>query len=292
MNTVTKFEAKTQQPQAGTVHWLNSCIERSQVGQVAELAILTPGLAGELLRRNPDNRGIRPAKSAQYANDIRAGRWDANGEPIIISREGLLNDGQHRANAVVEANKPIMVWFVFGVDRASRLTVDQGAARGAADYLGMEGVPNASVQASIARVVIAYERADGKNINDARHVSNSEVMARVKADKSIEVASSFAASHAKTSRPYAPPVVIGFCYYLFMDRSPLEAAAYMTQVVKGEGLKAKDPAYTVRDRLLNLGSKSRDKRMHVIIRGWNAYRQGRTLHTAVIAGDDSLPAII
>lgn len=278
------------QPQAGTVHWLNECIERGKTETFSEVTTLTPGLAGELLRRNPDNRGIRPIKAGQFASDIRGGRWVFNGEPIIISREGLLNDGQHRAHAVVEANQSIDTVIVFGIDRHTRTTVDQGSARTAGDYMAMDGVQNANVQASIARQLVAYERADGKSVSGAGNVTNAEVVTRAASDETVARAAHFAASRAKQTKPFAAPAIMGLAYYLFAEINKVEADQYMTQVCAGEGLARKDPAYTVRERLLTMGYSRNDK-LHVIFRGWNAFRQNRQIdHTKIIG--PNLPALI
>jgi len=280
------------QAQAGTVHWLNACVKRGEKETFSEVITLTPGLAGELLRRNPDNRRIRDTKVIQYAADMKAGAWKFNGEPFIISRDGLLNDGQHRANAVVEANTMIEALFVFGIDRDSRLTIDQGAARGAADYLSMEGRQNAACQASMARIIIAYERSGGESLSGANYVTNQEVRARVASDSKIEQSAHFAMAHNKAAKPFAPVSVIGFCHYVCSDICPVEAGTYLTQVCEGEGLRKKDPALTVRERLLTVG-KSRDAKIHVILRGWNAFRGGRTLNIVkIIGGAASMPALI
>ncbi len=291
MSTVTKI-ANAGQPQAGTIHWLNECIERGASEVFSETITVTPGLAAELLRRNESNRGIRPVKSAQYAADMRAGRWVFNGEPILVSTTGELNDGQHRMAAVVEANHPLAFLFVFGLSRASRVTVDQGAARTASDYLSMEGVPNASIQASIARVLIAYERNDRTALTGVGYVTNGEVMKRVHADEDVAASAHFASVNAKATRAFASPAIIGFCHYILSEVSASEADEYMGQICRGEGLRAKDPAYTVRERLLSMESRSREKRIHLIVRGWNAYRQGRKLTIVKIMGDDNIPAVI
>lgn len=291
MATVAKIAPKAQ-PIAGTINWLDDCIERGKGGVFSELTTLTPGLAAELLRRNPDNRFIRQTKAAQYACDIRTGRWVFNGEPIIIADTGELNDGQHRASAVVEANISIPALLVFGLPRETRTTLDQGAARNAGDYLSMDNVPNPTVQASIARLVIAWECAEGQTLSANKYVTNAEVLARVKADDMIAESAHFAAGNAKNTRAFCAPAVIGLCHYIFSDINPSQANEYMHQVCRGEGLKARDPAYTVRDRLISLGNKSRDQRTHIIIRGWNAYRQGRSLALAKIVGKDNLPALV
>ncbi len=291
LDLVTPVSAK-KQPEVTPANWLDRCIERGLSTTFAEVATLTPALAGELLRRNPDNRGVRQTKVEQYANDMRAGQWRFNGEPLIISIDGLLNDGQHRAEAAVLANTAIPAIFMFGIERETRTTVDQGAARAASDYLAMDKVPHASVQASVARILVAYERGGGLSLSGNNYVTNADIMKRVLSDPNLEVSAHFASVHAKAAKAYAAPAVIGFCHYVFTKVNRLQAIEYMTKVCAGEGLVKRDPAYTVRERLVSM-NKSRDGKIHVIFRGWNAYRQGRKLDIAkIIGGASNLPALL
>lgn len=275
--------AKLVKPEAGTVNWLNECIARGQNEVFSSAIELNPGLAGVLLARNPDNRNIRQTKVLQYETDMRACRWSFNGEPIIISKEGLINDGQHRLRALVEANVTVPMLFVFGVAREARLTVDQGAARSAGDYLGMEGVENSAAAASIARLVIAIERERHARLYRESDVTNIEIRRRVGADAKIGEAAHYAMSHYKSARPFAAPGVIGTAFYLLSEVNPEDARAFMDGVCLGEDLRRDSPAYAVRDALLNLG-KQRGAKLEAIFRGWVAHREDRPLKIAKVLG--------
>jgi hypothetical protein len=284
--------AKAKKPEAGTVHWFNECVERGKRERFSEEVTVTPGLASVILGNNPDNRNLSATKLTQFAADMRAGRWRGlNGETIQIAKTGELNNGQHRLNALIDANVSLPLIFMFGLEREDRLTVDQGGARTAGHYLTMVGAENAIIKASVARQLIAYERSKGQSLGGACYVTNGEVLERVVNDQSIGEAAHFASAHAKAARQYAAPAIIGFCYYVLADISSVEADEYMRQVCDGEGLKKKDPAYTVRDRLLALG-KGRNDKVHVIFRGWNAYRQQRQLSIAKIIVSSGLPALV
>lgn len=274
--TVTKLPKQ----KVGTVHWLNECVERGKTEVFSEAIEVSPGLASVLLERNPDNRNIRQTKVLQYEADMRACRWSFNGEPIIISQEGLINDGQHRLRALVEANVTVPMLFVFGVDRAARLTVDQGAARSAGDYLGMESVENSAATASIARLVIAIERERHARLYRESSVTNIEIRRRVSADPKIGHAAHYAMSHYKYTRAFAPPGVIGAAFYLLSEVHPDDAKVFMDNVCLGESLQRTDPAYAVRDALLGLGRGQKGPKLAAIFHGWNAHREGRELKVA------------
>src|SRR5690606_20866214 len=120
-----------------------------------------------------------------YAADMRAGRWTFNGEPLLFSRDGLLNDGQNRLCAVIDANIPQPFGFIFGLSRESRMSVDQGAARGPGDYLGMGGRKNAMNLAAIAKAVLGFERGDGLNLA-SRDITPAEIVSRANGDDAME----------------------------------------------------------------------------------------------------------
>ena len=91
-------------------------------GTEAAVIDLTPKLAKELLLCNFDNRPISIKRVESFAADIRDGRWEFNGETIIVADTGEMNDGQHRCHAVIMADKSIPTLLVKGVSRASRFT--------------------------------------------------------------------------------------------------------------------------------------------------------------------------
>lgn len=133
---------------AGTVGWFKECVHRSRNGMFSEVKTVTPGLAEVILSSNQDNRNVRSVKLAQMVSDMVGGKWALNGESIIISDTGELNDGQHRLMALIAAKKCLPLLFTFGAKRETRITLDQGANRSSGDYLHMTGVPYASAQAA------------------------------------------------------------------------------------------------------------------------------------------------
>jgi hypothetical protein len=273
MATLKLFKPENQIDQA-TVHWFRSRIDRAAKHNevFGETVLVSPGFAGTVLDHNPDNRNIRETKRDQYAADMRAGRWTLNGEPIIVSKDGLLNDGQHRLSAVIAANLCIPLTFMFGLDRESRYTVDQGAARSADAYLSMEGVENATASATIARLLIAFETTGGADL-DGKLVTNAAVRDRVHSDHRIIEAARYAVGIAKRAKSYAPGTVIGFCFYQFSKIDCDDAGQFLDSFCTGANLKPGAPALACRDRLLNM-NKSRGPKIAVIFRAWNMYRRG------------------
>ena len=78
---------------------------------------VTPELAKDLLEFNNRNyRTLSKPAAKKYASDMRAGLWQKNGESIIFSKFGLLNDGQHRLEGIVLGGVPVVVHMIFDAD--------------------------------------------------------------------------------------------------------------------------------------------------------------------------------
>lgn len=275
MASVSLFSKKSQ-PDAGTVAWFNDCVERGRHEVFSETITVTPGLANELLRRNPGNRKLSEKKIGKYARDMVDGQWTLNGETIIIANSGELNNGQHRLSAIIEANRPIPLLMVFGVSRESRTTVDQGMARSAAHYLAMQGFENTKTCASIANIIIAFEQSNGESARG--EITHAQIIARVGADTDLVASAHFAAAASKFARGVLAPSQIGACHYLFAEVSRTDADEFMKQVCVGENIKRGQPAFTVRHTLSEMKGERREDRIEAVMRGWVAFRQGRGLN--------------
>lgn len=259
--------------------WYQEQVRLSQKRVHTVQVDMTPELATVLLEHNDGNRPVRQAKLNQYISDINADRWDFNGETIIISKEGLVNNGQHRSLAVLDTQKAIPVLFVFGVERASRRTVDTGANRGAHDHLSVDGFTQPTTLAALTRFLIAYERNDGQNFANLNRVTAAEIYERAKTDKMLDLASQFPYKHGNKSKRLAPPSVIGFCYYVMSQADKDAADTFMGQVITGIGLDAQSPAYVTREKLLELSSLVREQKVEVLMRGFMAFRKGKPIRS-------------
>lgn len=119
--------------------------------------IITPESAAELLEGNVANRHLRPALISRYAHDMRNGNWHLNGEPLLFNGDGRLLNGQHRLEACIEAGVPFQTLVIRGVATEAMPTIDTGDSRTLGDYLGIEGMTNASVVAAIVGWAMRYD---------------------------------------------------------------------------------------------------------------------------------------
>lgn len=128
-----------------------------------------PEQALELLERNYRNRKLKESAVQRMVRDIRAGKWELNGETIKLAEDGTLLDGQNRLTACVVAELPIDLIVVRGLKARVQDTVDTGVSRGLSDVLHMRGYSNATHLAAAIRLCMKYEEF---------HSGNREAMMR------------------------------------------------------------------------------------------------------------------
>lgn len=271
--------------------WLKDKIKMSQHNQYAEFGDLTPDKAEVLQSINQENRSLSASTVNRYARDILDDRWSENGEPIIVSKDGFLNDGQHRCAAVMLAKKSIKTLFVFGLDHESRLTTNQGKSKTAGDYLGMQGIKNSNALAAIASLVLCIEKT-GKTAQGGMRPSRGEVREEVLKNNKIENAFDVIKKHGKSSitRGYT---ITSVAYYFLSNKDERQAGIFMWKLITGLELKDKDPIYVAREKLINSYILNKNEQLKTIFSAWNMWREGRKVKFIIhqIKKGEKLPFI-
>jgi hypothetical protein len=281
---------RVNSPDRNASLWLDDQIDRSQDSVTTQIVELTPALARVLLARNPDNRKLSEPTIAKYARDIANGSWSFNGEPIIIAKDGKMNDGQHRCEAVIAAGASIIVVMVVGTDRQTRFTVDQGRARMAGDYLAMEGHVDSVGLAAVAGYVWQH-REHGRLSQQMLHrPTKGEILAVV--DGNPDIAKSLALIPRAGNNLAGGRGILGFCHFAFSRRAnAADVAEFFSMLVNGQNLSAKNPILYARNRLMaNRGRLKPNEKAELIFRAWNAHRRRETPKTLAIL-DGPLPIV-
>jgi hypothetical protein len=277
-------EFVTASPEKRAANWLDAQVAKSQDKITTVIADLTPSIATALLGRNDDNRKLRESVVTGYARDMQNGSWDMNGEPVIVAKNGMMNDGQHRCAAVIRAGIALPMVFIFGVERDTRTTLDQGTVRRLADYLAMEGRANAIRLAALGGYLWMYQNrgtihAEGKN-----RPTKSEVIDFINAHPNI--AKSLQIVDGKHAHKFVSLVVLAFAHWVFARRSNQAAAdTFILSLIEGANLDVDSPILYVRNRLIAEHGKLRpNNTAELLFKAWNAYRRGDTLKRLVIMG--------
>lgn len=129
-----------------------------------KLESITPAKAVEYLKHNTNNyRKLSRAKYKQYAEDMRNGKWQANGEPIIFGEDGILKDGQHRLAAIIDSKKTVQMAVVRGVDKNVDI-FDVGMTRTALQIAKTREVDaNSAIMAAANIILGKFKKATTKS---------------------------------------------------------------------------------------------------------------------------------
>ena len=116
---------------------------------------ITPEIAKRILEKNTINRPMNKSNVAFLVSEICRNNFIYNGEPIIISKDGFLLDGQHRLQACVESGRAIEALIVRDVEKEAMITIDTGRARTASDVFSLKNIDNATAVASACKNIIS-----------------------------------------------------------------------------------------------------------------------------------------
>lgn len=239
---------------------------------------VTPRKAQEWLADNQANRKVSDVLVERYANDMRDGRWQLNGEPVIFNGSSLL-DGQHRLHAIVRANVPVDMHVVTGVPTSAFRTIDSGKARTLANVLQASGHKNANNLAGALSLLNAFGRPGpfrpGVNMGTKQHLE-----ALLAGNPDIE---DYVTEAVGSRTPVVTVATVAFCHYVFAQKSADEAHKFIRDLVTGDGVKASSPVGLLRERLIteSAGGRRLDRRLviYLIFRAWNATRTKENLRS-------------
>jgi hypothetical protein len=112
------------------------------------------------------NRSVAVRHIGWLSGQMKAGRWRANGEPIILDERGRLLDGQHRLYAAIRANLPLETLVVRGVSRDTFPTIGTGRSRRVPDVLSIQEETQCNHLANALGWMFKYE--ERRMMDDAK----------------------------------------------------------------------------------------------------------------------------
>lgn len=247
----------------------------------AEVVSMSPALAEIImLQSNEGNRAIKTSKVAIYEEAIRQGRWRLTSQGISFSRDGHLNNGQHRLSAIIAAGCSVPMMVTFGEDRDAFDVIDAGLQRGGSDALHVAGYKNTATLAAAVRVLLNIEKA---TFGGRGGYSNDIIKATVARHPRLEDATTMGAKIGvalKTSQGATTTAV----FLITRDsRSARRLDTFAERLVLGTELTKGDPILVLREGLRNntlgAGHRNSDTRSAAkaaaIIKAWNQWVRGR-----------------
>lgn len=242
-------------------------------GIISQVEVVTPARAQAWLAGQTENRPLMRSHVSFLAHQMRGGRWGINGQPIILTADEMLLDGQHRCHAVIESKTSIETVVTRGIDAAQFATIDTGVVRTAGHVLAIRGRRYYTNVASVLKLLANYR--DGHFTGRAARVTNLRILDLDSTNP--DVASSVAWSFPGNKLGFRV-AVLAFAHF-FCTQTRDDAQAFFDGVLEPAGLPAKHPAKALRRRVMD--AKRLDERttapeqLASIVLAWNAWLKGR-----------------
>jgi len=99
---------------------------------------IDPLRASLLLQNNHGNRPLKKTVVSKYAATMISENWVTSPEPICLSPEGRLLNGQHRLNAVISSGVTVEFLVIRNVSPTVFKVLDRGVTRTVADAIGVD----------------------------------------------------------------------------------------------------------------------------------------------------------
>jgi hypothetical protein len=228
---------------------------------------------------NTGNRRVNQRKVSQLADQMKSGEFENTGEPLIISAEGVLNNGQHRLFALVEADTEVDMDVRFGIPRRAFSKTDTGTSRNPADVLTILGVRHGADIARAVRLLVLYNRGLPESVRS--FVSNDEIARAFDCWKDIAEVAEQVAQHV-IPRAVRGAALLSTAYLASRSAGKAQLDAWLEILATGLGAARDNPAYVARERILRAADApvgTRElllERLALLIGSWNAFAGNRS----------------
>lgn len=191
----------TETPHDDQPHRLNEVLHLPGTGITTVWEDVNPESAKEFLEHNTHNRKMADRPVAQLAADMAAGLYQITHQGVALSDDGVLLDGQHRLQAIIESNTTQTLLVTRGLPTHTQVAMDGGRKRLASDF--MTG-PYTTARAGAARIILAARQeapqitASGLYTTMGK-ITTSEIIDGM-TDKDLELLNGMAMHSAKAVR--------------------------------------------------------------------------------------------
>lgn len=247
----------------------------------SEFMRITPTMAKQWLEASTvlKNRDWHPSNRKAFAQAMLRGKFMLNGEPIVFNSTGNILDGHHRLQACVDADVSFESLVVRGISDAAKSTFDTGANRNIADDLTISSpahrILNRRVQ-SVLALVLRY------CMHNLPPYFKTVPAKREILDNNPAIVE--AAAKVNTNKAIVSETILGALYYLGGLSHPNEIDRFIVELINGENLKEGQPAYCLRDYLIQMNTKLRKVRAN--LNNWEVFRACCVAANRYVAGEE------
>lgn len=272
---------------------------------------LTPDVASRLLKEHDEavlngvivNRRRKLSAVRRIAADILADQWfPQTGETIKFERNGNgsalatqhghhLVDGQTRLAAVEQAKRAIDIWVAIGVERQAFIYIDSGEKRTLRNVLQIQGETESTILAPALNWLNSWDWETNTVKTGKGSVTHAAGKRMLEADPAI-----------RRSAQLARPVTLlgrglsAFLHRIMSKKDQTLADLFIDAIVTGTNLRAGDPFYVLRERLI--ANKTARRKMGqteliaIAVKAWNAQRENRPVKSLKYRQKEAFPVLV
>jgi len=257
--------------------------------------VITPEIAAEMLAYNTHNRPVRHGHVAKLAAIMAAGKWPSIKSPVVFSKSGTINDGQHRLMACVQSGAAFESWVHFGDEDENFQYHDIGQKRTAGDIFSINGVKNPNVVSAATKFIRTYRNKSnpGPQLQQTRNIDPGPLYDYYDNEINhllMDQAQKLGALWANYKMPY-PSLAAGL-FYVCAERNQTQAADFFKKCATGVGFtSARDPIrklrdYIGREKITNLQMAT------FVIDTWNAVRLRKSIGAFSVDANKALSSAV
>lgn len=247
-----------------------------------EVRTITPVVATEMLKKNLNNRKVSEKHVSFLSDEMRSGNWLFDGQPIRFSEDNTLIDGQHRLNAIIKSKTSQNLLVITGLSKETFKVMDTGKNRNAADVLSMNGEMYYADISSCAKFLIRFKSNNYSGTGNRRSsTSNTSIVEWLEENRVIVENIKTADRLRMAFSGVLTRTNIASLLYLFSKKDVNIAEDFMRRLCTGLDLGIESPVFVLRKLLIkdkmSKASLPQNDRIALIIKGWNAYRLGKSV---------------
>jgi hypothetical protein len=272
---------------------------------------VTPEIARFLLENyNTDNRRLREKTVEHYRNIILSGQWHLTHQGVAMDVRPMLQDGQHRLQAIVQAGEQlpglaVPMLFCVGMPEENFKAIDEGLLRSAADLFGRgdNAESYGSTIGTCIRLVMAFNSQNPRRLIRQKYTNEAIFDAFEQDPDELRIAARFGVTNYKKAYSTAGPMAAA--HYLLRNVNGPDnkyVAAFLEGLITGRRagtrivLDETDPRQVVREHFQQLKLKQKRitpiETLCIIVLAWNDIVSGRQPRFVRFNDESAVPRVL